>query len=196
MNLLAHAYPSHEHPHILLGNMIGDDVKGMQIRLYPPQVRAGIQLHRYIDSYTDRHPLIIEIKRIYRPAARLYAGPLIDITLDYFLANDPTVKTPEQWQTFASWAYEVLQDAAGWHVGGFRKYFPYLQNENWFIHYGEVPFIQNTLTNLLKRAGIRDAAPQILQAFTAHQQELSQVYQQFFPQLAQYSLRQLNRLLQ
>lgn len=195
MNLLAHAYLSHNHPKILLGNMIGDDVKGMQIGLYPPAVRAGIQLHRYIDSFTDQHLLISEAKKVYRPAARLYAGPVMDITMDYFLANDPLIKSAAEWHSFATWAYKSLAEGRSWHVGGFRRYFPYLQHENWFVHYGELSFIENAMANLLKRVGLTDKQSAVLTAFEQQLPYLEKIYQAFFPQLQAYALRKAAELL-
>lgn len=195
MNLLAHAYLSQHHPQILLGNMIGDDVKGMQIRLYPPLVRAGIQLHRSIDSFTDQHPLLINARNIYRPAVRLYAGPLMDITLDYFLAGDPTVNTPQQWQSFANWAYTSLAAASSWHVGGFRRYFPYLREENWLVRYQERSFIENAMAGLLKRVGLSDKSSQVINSFQDNLSDLAKVYQGFFPALKAYSDQKARTLM-
>lgn len=196
MNLLAHAYLSQHHPQLLVGNMIGDDVKGMQIQLYPPGVRAGIQLHRHIDSFTDQHPLISEAKNIYRPAAGLYAGPLLDITLDFFLARDTSIKSARQWQAFAQWAYRCLSAESSWHVGGFRRYFPYMEKQNWLIHYGELPFIENAMGNLLIRVGKAEKKAAVLSAFQAAQPYLDTIYQAFFPALSQYARQQANTLLE
>lgn len=195
MNLLAHAYLSEHDPELLLGNMLGDDVKGLQIKLYPPKVRAGIQLHRYIDSFTDQHTLLSEARAIYRPAAGLFAGPLLDITLDYFLANDPAIYSKSEWQNFASWAYKSLDAQSSWHTGGMRRYFPYLKKENWFIHYAELPFIENTMRHLLTRVGRPAASRAVILAFKENLDDLSQIYQVFFPELAAYATSQTALLL-
>ena len=56
MNYLAHAYLSFNHPGILAGNMINDYVKGKSQYDYPPIIQKGLQLHRFIDHFTDLHP--------------------------------------------------------------------------------------------------------------------------------------------
>ena len=183
MNLLAHAYLSLHDPEILLGNMLGDDVKGIQIKLYPPRVRTGIQLHRYIDSFTDQHPLTTAARNIYRPFIGLYSGAVLDISLDYYLAGDPGMGSQKDWQAFAGWAYQQLEAQQSWHTGGFKRYFPYLKKENWFIHYAERPFIENAMANLLKRAGRSDQTVQVLKSFKQHNTYLETVYRQFFPEL-------------
>ena len=88
MNYLAHAYLSFNNPGILAGNMISDFVKGKRKYDYPQKIQQGIAVHREIDRFTDTHPVTKEAKEIFRPAYRLYAGPLIDVVYDHFLAND------------------------------------------------------------------------------------------------------------
>ena len=55
MNFLAHAYLSFEDHEILIGNIIGDFVKGNNYKNLPTQVQNGIILHRKIDTFTDKH---------------------------------------------------------------------------------------------------------------------------------------------
>ena len=195
MNLLAHAYLSKPYSSVLLGNMLGDDVKGMQIKLYPPGVRVGIQLHRYIDSFTDEHPLISEAKKIFSPVAGLYAGAIIDISMDYFLANDPLILSAVQWQAFAHWAYQQLAIGESWHIGGFKRYFPYLVRENWFIHYAELPFIEQSMRNLLKRVGKAAIYPEVKSLFESNNKMLAETYNAFFPLLNQYVSEKLPLLI-
>ena len=62
MNYLAHAYLSFNIPEILVGNLISDFVKGKRKLDYPPGIRTGITLHRAIDTFTDTHPAIRDVK--------------------------------------------------------------------------------------------------------------------------------------
>lgn len=194
MNLLAHAYLSFQDPQILLGNMLGDDVKGKQINLYPPRIRTGIQLHRYIDSFTDQHPLLRPAKGLYRPYARLYAGPLLDITLDYFLANDKAKTQALPWEDFAAWAYDAMDQQKDWHTGGFKRYFPYLKRENWFVQYADDQFIEEAMANLLKRVGHQAAIAPVIRTFRSNREVLSEGYRHFFPELEKYVLQRADEL--
>ena len=58
MNVLAHIYLSGDSEKIIIGNYIGDYVKGRDYLKYPEPVRKGIILHRHIDAFTDRHPVV------------------------------------------------------------------------------------------------------------------------------------------
>ena len=62
MNVLAHIYLSGDSDKIIIGNYIGDYVKGRDYLNYPDLVRKGIILHRHIDGFTDSHPLFTEAR--------------------------------------------------------------------------------------------------------------------------------------
>src|ERR1700759_3288226 len=91
MNYLAHAYLSFEIPEITVGNLISDFVKGRQKENYPSKIRQGIMLHRAIDNFTDTHAVTRKAKIYLKEPYGLYAGPLVDIIYDHFLANDPII---------------------------------------------------------------------------------------------------------
>jgi acyl carrier protein phosphodiesterase len=57
MNYLAHFYLSGENENILLGNYIGDSVKGKDYLKYPAEIAKGILLHREIDTFTDKNEI-------------------------------------------------------------------------------------------------------------------------------------------
>src|SRR5579875_437067 len=105
MNFLAHAYLSFNHPTILVGNMISDFVKGSAKFSFSGDIQKGIALHRSIDEFTDNHPVIKNAKEVFRPAYRLYSSPIVDVILDYFLANDETIFTEEALQKFSQSVY-------------------------------------------------------------------------------------------
>lgn len=86
MNHLAHCYLSFGDASVLLGNFIGDYVKGSDWERYPDGVRQGILLHRTIDAFTDGHALVKQCTARIRPFAGKFAGPVMDILFDHLLA--------------------------------------------------------------------------------------------------------------
>ncbi|HKK60999.1 MAG TPA: hypothetical protein VJ951_00475, partial [Bacteroidales bacterium] len=86
MNFLAHIYLSGNDDQLKLGNFIGDYVKGRAFEQYPEKIQRGILLHRHIDHYTDHNPHTSETRRLLVPKYRHYAGILIDMFYDHFLA--------------------------------------------------------------------------------------------------------------
>lgn len=51
MNYLAHLYLAPDDDESLLGNLMGDFVKGPLDGRFSPGIAAGIRLHRHIDSF-------------------------------------------------------------------------------------------------------------------------------------------------
>lgn len=112
MNHLAHCFLSFGDEDLLLGNFIGDFVKGRDWENYPRPVQRGILLHRAIDSYTDNHALTDRSVARIRTLARRYAPPFVDILYDHLLAIHWEKHSPEAFQAFAQKTYTQLENRA------------------------------------------------------------------------------------
>jgi acyl carrier protein phosphodiesterase len=88
MNYLAHLHLASNEPEAVIGSLMGDFVKGRVDPAHPPVLRHAILQHRRIDSFTDAHPLVKRSKQRIRPEFRRYAGILIDVFYDHFLATE------------------------------------------------------------------------------------------------------------
>ncbi|MCK9411541.1 MAG: ACP phosphodiesterase [Prolixibacteraceae bacterium] len=88
MNFLAHFYLSGDSDKIMLGNFIGDFVKGNKYRNYPEKVAYGICLHRSIDSFTDSHADVKACMQLLKPGYGRFSGVIVDIFFDHFLASN------------------------------------------------------------------------------------------------------------
>jgi acyl carrier protein phosphodiesterase len=110
MNHLAHCFLSFNDEEVLLGNFIGDFVKGQDWRHYAPGVQKGILLHRTIDSFTDNHPMTDRSVARIRAYAGRYAPPFVDILYDHLLAIHWQEYTSESFETFAQRTYRQLEN--------------------------------------------------------------------------------------
>ena len=84
MNFLAHIYLSGEDTPLMIGNFIGDFVKGNEYKNFPADIQNGVLLHREIDSYTDSHEIVLESKKRLREKYRHYSGVITDIFYDHY----------------------------------------------------------------------------------------------------------------
>ncbi|MEZ5047559.1 MAG: ACP phosphodiesterase [Chitinophagaceae bacterium] len=109
MNYLAHAYLSFNNPNILIGNMMGDWVKGNQKDKYPLNIQKGIQLHKIIDKKTDQNSKFQEAVRFLKPAYPLSAPIFMDIFFDYFLANNLIFFNDQNLKTFTQETYTIIE---------------------------------------------------------------------------------------
>ena len=193
MNYLAHAYLSFGRPGILVGNMISDHVKGKKKYDYPEQIQQGIAVHREIDRFTDIHPATKEAKEIFRPAYRLYAGPLMDVIYDHFLALDENEFTDESLQVFTINTYAMLDQFTDHFPEKFSRMYPYMKAHNWLYNYRYRQGIEKSLAGVVRRAKYIEESDTAYLLFNEHYNKLKDLYQLFFPELKNMTINFLKQ---
>lgn len=188
MNYLAHAYLSYGHPGLLAGNMISDFVKGRARFDFPPEVRAGIELHRRIDDFTDTHPATRNAKEFFRPHYRLYSGPIVDVVYDHFLANDAAAFADAAGlDAFAQETYRLLARYARWFPPRFARMFPYMQEQNWLLNYRHSDGIAQSLGGLARRAAWMGGPQVAVALLETHHAELRACYEYIAPAVKEFA---------
>jgi len=87
MNILFHMLLSGADEQLMVGNFMGDFVKGPLTDAYAPRIRQGLALHRKIDSFAQRDPAFQASRLRLSPRFGLYRGVLVDLFYDHFLAR-------------------------------------------------------------------------------------------------------------
>jgi acyl carrier protein phosphodiesterase len=214
VNYLAHAYLSFDNPEILTGNLISDFVKGKKKFDYPEAIQKGISLHRAIDSFTDNHEATRAAKAFFREAYRLYAGALVDVVYDHFLANDPSEfppgqregpdrqlypdlpQSPDRLAAFAEKIYEQLAPFSPLFPDRFARMFPYMRSQNWLYNYRFKEGIYSSFSGLARRAAYMPDPGLACRVFDAHYLALQACYKDFFPHLKEFASSALQTLLE
>ncbi|MCK8062376.1 ACP phosphodiesterase [Vibrio sp. 1CM7H] len=104
MNFLAHLHIADHCNSHLLGNLLGDFVKGDPSKLYERDISNGIKLHRFVDRITDHHPIVNECKPHFKGTARRFAPIALDMFWDHCLAK--------HWNDFYAVSLEHFVDLA------------------------------------------------------------------------------------
>lgn len=86
MNFLAHLWLAGPDEGARLGAVAGDFVKGALPGALPPDIAAGVALHRAIDAFADTHPAFQASRARVGGAHRRFAGVMVDMFYDHFLA--------------------------------------------------------------------------------------------------------------
>lgn len=195
MNYLAHAYLSFNRPHVLVGNMISDFVKGGQKNGYAVSVQQGIVHHRAIDAFTDGHPATAKAKQLFRPQYRLYSGPLVDIVYDHFLANDEKEFPGASLLSFTKEVYQILEEEAAHLPLRFLPVFTYMKMENWLYNYRTLNGIEKSLRGLVRRAAFISDSTAAVELLHTHYNALRDCYAEFFPAVKQFAKQKADELL-
>jgi acyl carrier protein phosphodiesterase len=109
MNYLLHLYLSKDDPELLIGNFMGDFVKGRIPENYPPRVRQGIMLHRRIDSFAQYNPIFQQSRKRISSEYGHYRGVLVDLFYDHFLAKDWERWSSESMRSFLERGRRIVE---------------------------------------------------------------------------------------
>jgi len=102
MNYLAHIYLSKNNDESKLGNFLGDFANKSLENNFEYSIRNGIFMHRKLDSFTDSNLVFLESKKRISSLNRRFAGVLIDMFYDHFLAKN--------WSEYSSISLEEYSD--------------------------------------------------------------------------------------
>lgn len=151
MNYLAHVFLSHESPDAIVGAMLGDFVKGRAIDGWSDDVRAAILLHRAIDRFTDRHPLTFASRALVSEERRRFAGILVDVFYDHFLARHWQRFHPLPLARFTQTVYDALLPRRSGFPERLQRILPWMMRDDWLASYANVASIDAALRGLARR---------------------------------------------
>ena len=155
MNFLAHIYLSNNNPTLQIGNFIADFIKANQYKHLPKKIQNGIILHRFIDTFTDAHPIVKQSKRRLNKRYGLYSGIIIDIFYDHFLAKNWANYSQINLAEYTNNFYALLNKNIAILPSGVIKLLPYIIRDNWLLNYASLKGIEKTLIGMNKRTQLK-----------------------------------------
>lgn len=187
MNYLAHLLLAGPEPHALLGALMGDFVKGPLDQRYPPAITRALLLHRRVDTFTDAHPVTAASRRRISPDRRRFAGIMVDLFYDHFLARDWDAHANEPLDAFTARVYALLGQHEALLPDRLRSIAPHMAESNWLASYARVESIHTTLDRMslrLKRENRLTGAGTELDANYA---AMEGDFRAFFPDLVRFA---------
>lgn len=188
MNFLAHLYLSGDDPHTLVGNFIGDFVKGRNLSSqFEPRIVKGIELHRAIDEFTDKHPVVSQSKLRLRTKYRHYAPVIVDVFYDHFLArNWSDYNSSMDLSEYAQRAYLTLKQFDDILPERVKQMLPYMINGNWLLNYAQIEGIQRALTGMSRRTPFDSKMDESVNDLRQYYNEFKAEFELFFPELIRF----------
>lgn len=194
MNFLAHAYLSFNQPKVLVGNLLGDFVRGNIEEQFERDIVTGIMLHREIDSYTDKHPLVKEAQELLKPKFFKYSSVITDMYFDHFLAKNWYKYSEETLYNFAQSVYVLLESEQ--EILPKKSLLPFknMQKEDWLFNYGTIKGIQRSFNGLSYRSSFVSKMEQA-PSFLLENYAIFEIYfENFFEELVPFSKNKLEQL--
>jgi acyl carrier protein phosphodiesterase len=186
MNFLAHLYLSGDSEEIILGNFIGDFVKGNQYLNYPEQVAYGIRLHRCIDSFTDQHMQVKEFAKLLKPGYGRYSGIVTDVFMDHFLAANWTEYSMVTLRQFSKHAHSVFLSNFRLLPFKVKQFLPFLIQHKRFESYAHSENMFQVLEIMSRRTSLPANSEWAIEMLHQEYHQFEALFRSFFAELIAY----------
>lgn len=194
MNFLAHIYLSGDNDLIKIGNFMADGIRGKHFEKYPLEVQKGIMLHRAIDTFTDAHPIFRQSTKRLHENYHHYAGVIVDVLYDHFLAKNWKNYSDEKLEDYVSRFYQSLIDNTDILSERVLTIMPILFKENWLVIYQTIEGINHILTQMDRRTNNQSKMRFATQDLTEFYSEFESEFTQFFKELTLFSNAKISTL--
>lgn len=194
MNFLAHIYLSGDNDLIKIGNFMADGIRGKHFETFPADVQKGIVLHRAIDSYTDAHPVFRQSTKKLHTRYHHYAGVIVDVFYDHFLAKNWTTYSSENLEEYIQRFYQSLDANKAILTERTIGMMPYMIKSNWLLSYQTVDGIDRILTQMDHRTKNESKMRFSSEELQAFYREFEKEFTEFFEDLRKHANEKLMSL--
>ncbi|GAB5550847.1 MAG: ACP phosphodiesterase [Saprospiraceae bacterium] len=183
MNFLAHIFLSCSDEASLMGNFLTDYLTKKQAEALPLDWQVGVDLHRKIDQFTDRHPAVLEQVTRLRPYHARYAPVIVDIFYDYFLIKNWNHFTAEPFSAFCENVYGILIRNLDQVPSPIQPRVQSMVKGSWLSSYGEKAGILYAIDRMSSRTSRPEWLANAAESFQNEYDSLDQSFMAFFPEL-------------
>lgn len=187
MNYLAHLYLSEPHEEAWLGSVMGDFVKGPLDDRYGSEITRGIALHRKIDVFTDAHPVVLQSKSRMSAGRRRYAGIMVDVFYDHFLARHWQDFHDEPLAEFTARVYRVLQRYHTILPERLQRMAPMMMQWDWLGSYADIGSIYTVLNRMGQRLKRENRLLNSAEELVGNYAQLEADFRAFLPDVLRYA---------
>ena len=198
MNYLAHLRLAEDTPESIVGNFLGDFVKGSlenYTHIYSRSILQGIRTHRQVDYFTDKHPIYLRSKKRISQSRRRFSGIIIDIFYDHFLARNWLLFSEVKLDIFIKNIYTILEQQKYIFPEKLKIILPRMIEEDWLKSYYHLEGISLVFKRLTKRFKRENNLVNAEEELIINYQALEEDFQTFFPCLINFVVGNRHKFL-
>ncbi|HEY0029804.1 MAG TPA: ACP phosphodiesterase [Bacteroidia bacterium] len=186
MNFLSHLYLSGNSKGLLIGNYIADSVKGSAFHDFPEEIKKGIILHRNIDTFTDTHPIVEESKSRLRQKYKKYAGVIVDVYYDHYLAANWNDYSEISLDEYTKTIYVLIDQHKHTFPLKSQQFTHYMLEHNILSAYARLEGIERVLEGMSRRTTFQSNMEYAIADLKEHYHLFENEFRLFFPELKQF----------
>ena len=187
MNYLIHFFLAGDDKELLLGNALGDYVKGRVERFEHPgisyRLRTGIQMHRMVDTFSDRHPAVHRSKRFLSAEYGRWSGVIVDVFYDHVLARRWTEHHPQPLPDYTQEIYRTLTSNLDRLPTPVHPLIKGMSRGDWLGGYASQRGIERALEGMARRRPVAAAIGTAGHLLANHFDRFSADFDEFLPEL-------------
>ncbi len=187
MNFLAHLRLAGDDPQCVVGNFLGDFVKGRIDDRYPLRIRCGIEMHRKIDAWTDSHQKVRNCARLISPARKRWSMVIVDILYDYLLTVNWNRYSQESLDQFLERMNSIILPA----LESFSEHVPKMARriieDGWIEKYRSISGLEEAFNALSVRVGRENTLAGAEKELANCYDQMNENFNLFFPEAIAYA---------
>jgi len=208
MNYLCHVWLARDYePQVILGNLVGDWIKGSRLEEWPEQLIQGVRMHRLVDQLTD--DITSQYMGIFPQGVRRFGGIALDVFWDHCLSlhwdelgkvenltqNERSTKQHLQQsmlrqksqqkplQQFVPDLMKAFDKEKHVLTPQFRKRLFWIRNNRLLLSYQKWEGVLQSLNHVSSRLRVPDRLPEAADIIRNNQTELEEKFLDFVPQI-------------
>ena len=171
----------------LAGGILGDFVKGNIPQSLPLELRAGVRLHRRIDSFSNRLPAMKESTRRFPPPLRRVAPVLLDIVADHCLALSWPRHGIGDLRTFTTRVYAAIGHYGDWVPARGNEFVGRMIETDLLARYADLGVIHRAMEHILGRLELRHLRGGLAEVLNGSLAALAEDFDVYYPQLEAFA---------
>lgn len=183
MNYLAHLYLAQRNPHSLVGNLMGDFLRGVKVRHLPAIIARGVHNHLAVDRYTDSHAALKALKTNFSAERRRFGGIIIDVVFDHFLIKHWQAYSREELAGFTAYCYQCFSALSDLMPPPMRQRVDWIIQCDLLNSYADLQGVAEALNGISRRMRFENRLAGAIDEVTDHYAALEQGFLAFFTQL-------------
>jgi len=173
---------------------MADGIRGKHYEHLPADIQKGIVLHRAIDTFTDAHPIFRQSTKRLHDRYHHYAGVIVDVVYDHFLAKNWAKYSNENLGDFVERFYQSLRDNTQFLTEKTIDMMPYMIQYNWLYSYQYVDGIARILFQMDQRTRNNSKMQFSIEELKEYYSEFETEFTIFFEDLRAFAKEKLATL--
>jgi acyl carrier protein phosphodiesterase len=159
-----------------------------------PDIQKGVVQHRFIDTYTDSHPIFRQSTKRLHEKYHHYAGVIVDVVYDHFLAKNWAKYSDEKLEDFVQRFYRSLESNYELLTEKTKAMMAPMIKHDWLYSYRSTDGIARILYQMDQRTRNNSKMQFAVQELHEFYAEFEAEFTEFFEDLRRNATQKLHEL--